>query len=100
MDQGVVKALAGDLEGMLRRCVATSPEAAALLRDLRPILDDAKAGRVLAPMADIPGDWFFMEGGLRRNRPLAEAYARFKRQVTDADNPAFSRAKDRIPHYA
>ncbi|MDG3443699.1 hypothetical protein [Nitrospirillum amazonense] len=94
MNQDLIKRLATDLEALLWRYANQEAEAASLLKELEPIIREAKSGNIIVPLEDVPGAWLFIEGKLRKYSDLEDVYAQFKIQVVEAENPTFKRIRD------
>ncbi|MDE1150391.1 MAG: hypothetical protein PW843_27910 [Azospirillaceae bacterium] len=89
MDQALIKQTSIALEDLLKIYAKNDPEAQSLFGALKPIIDDAKAGKIQSPMdwGDVPGGWFFMEGTLRKYRDLESAFSKFQIEVTGGETP-------------
>lgn len=95
MDQQQLRACAAELGQLLARHAPTDTEAADLRAALGPLLAQAMAGAVTAPLAwgEIPGARLFTEGGLRRLPELEQAYARFRIEATGGESPALRKLR-------
>lgn len=82
IDQAKLKAAAEHLEWVLKH-YPESEDVQALLSSLMPLIEDAKAGRVLAPVEDIPGAYNFADGLYvpYKNPSVGDAYARFATEM-------------------
>ena len=96
MNQALIGRTAGELDQLLRRYASSDAAARALLSAIETLLDDARAGHVVAPMewGDVPGDHAFFEGGLGRFPDLESAYASFKIEITGGETPALRALRD------
>lgn len=89
MDQQRLQASAAELEQLLARHAPAEAELAGLRQALQPLLAQALAGTLAAPLewGEVPGGRYFSEGGLRRFPGLEQAYARFKIEATGGASP-------------
>jgi hypothetical protein len=80
MDQVRLAKSARDLEEILLRYVAVDTEISSLFDALSGLIDDAKTGKILHPLAwrDIPAAYRFAEGAFRKYVDLETTYAEFK----------------------
>lgn len=93
-----LKAAAEHLEWVLQQ-YPESEEVQGLLRALTPLIEDAKAERVLEPVESkqVPGAWSFGEGSYvpYKSPSVGEAYARFITELegglTDEDKKRLAR---------
>jgi hypothetical protein len=76
------------LEQILLKYSTTDKEAAALLFSLDKLLNDVKQEKVTTPLEwrDIPGTYFFTEGGLRQYSDLEKSFSEFKIQITGGES--------------
>ncbi|MCX7291441.1 hypothetical protein [Janthinobacterium sp.] len=98
MDQLRLQALAAELEQLLARLAPADGEVAGLRSALAPLLAQAAAGALSAPVAwgDIPGGPYFTEGGLRRYPALEQAFARFRVAATGGESAALRKLRGEI----
>lgn len=98
IDPAKLKAAAEHLEWVLKQ-YPESDDVQSLLRSLAPLIEDAKLGKVLAPMSqrDIPGAWNFGDGRyIPYKKPsVGAAYANFIDEMegglTDDDKQRIAR---------
>lgn len=95
MDQQHLRACALELGQLLARLAPADAEAADLRSALGPLLAQAMAGAVTAPVSwgEIPGARLFTEGSLRRLPELEQAYARFRIEATGGESPALRKLR-------
>lgn len=82
IDQARLKAAAEHLEWVLRQ-YPESEDVQGMLHGLQPLIDDAKAGRVLKPMEKVPFAYNVADGVYvpYKNPSVGEAYARFANEL-------------------
>ncbi len=91
-----LKAAAEHLEWVLKQ-YPESEDVRSLLSSLMPLIEEAKAGRVLVPVERIPGEYNFADGLYvpYKNPNVGDAYARFATEMegglTDEDKEQIAR---------
>jgi len=85
-----IKELAIRLEQELIAHSKIDPESIGLHSDLKPLLEAAKAEKILAPLEtrDVPGRYRFTERNLQQYEELEDAFAKFAIEVTGGEPPA------------
>jgi hypothetical protein len=96
IDTVKLKATAEHLEWVLKQ-YPDSEDVQSLLRSLTPLIEDAKAKRVLAPIGqrDIPGAWNFSDGRYIpfKNPSVDDAYANW---ITELEGGLTEEDKQRL----
>ncbi len=97
MNKESLKKIALELEQLLGHYSIIEPEASALYKALRDILEGAKSMEINQPMEwrDIPGSRFFDEGTLRKYPDLEKSFADFRIKITGEEPPALRRLRSR-----
>lgn len=89
MDQVLIAESADKLEKILLEYLPVDAEVGGLFQALSGLINDARTGKILAPMEwrDIPGAYSFTEGRLRKYNSLEMAFADFRIEVTGGESP-------------
>jgi hypothetical protein len=87
MDQVLIAESAGKLEKILLQYSSVDVEIASLLRALSSLIALARAGKIVTPIdsRDVPGNYPFVEGNLRKYNDLETAYARFRIEISGGE---------------
>lgn len=90
MDKPALRGAADALDLILAGLADADRNAAALRLSLADLIEEARLGRIDAPLEwrDIPGGRLLAEGDLRRNAELERAYAAFSVELTGGETPA------------
>ena len=88
MDQRLLKQKADRLRAELQRAAAASEDARMLREQLKDLLDRVDAGKIKEDLEweDVPGGMMFLEGSLRHDSALHDAFAQFQLLITDMDD--------------
>lgn len=84
MSKPRVKQLAEDFESIAHK-YASDPNVDKLLKSLKEVLSNAKAGSVTTVMDHVPGEYFFQEGDLSKYADLEIAYSKLKLALITED---------------
>lgn len=98
MDIAKVRESADQLASLLMHYSAIDEEAKQLKFALTELLEGVQSGRTVGPLdwREIPGDYYFNEGGLRKYRDLETAYADFKIELTGGESPVLRELRLRM----